>query len=171
MNSTLLENSPYWPYYCEENIWALCRTLKGQQVEARAIVVTGRDGPVAFLGQRVAPSQENLLMWDYHVFLLFREPGQGWQTFDPDTVLPRPSSVDAYCKGSFPALENSSLAHRPLFRCIEAPVYLKTLCSDRRHMLGTDGQYLQPPPPWSRIGQGHNLDRLIDMSDPSLVKF
>ncbi|MCH2187717.1 hypothetical protein MK280_17825 [Myxococcota bacterium] len=166
MNTIFLKKSRYWPYYCEENVWSLCQAACSQPVDARAVVVTGREGPVAFLRQRALPPEELMMTWDYHVFLLFREPNRTWQVFDPDTVLPQPCSAHVYALGSFPDLDPSSSAHRPQFRCIEASVYLKTFCSDRRHMRDAAGRYFQPPPPWPTIGHGHNLDRLIDMSDP-----
>lgn len=166
MNKLFLEKSRYWPYYCEENVWNLCQAAHSQPVEAQAVVVTGRAGPVAFLKQRALPPDEHIMTWDYHVFFLFREPGRSWQVLDPDTVLPQPCSTNAYALGSFPELDPSASAYQPVFRCIEASVYCETFCSDRRHMRDASGRYHQPPPPWPTIGHGHNIDRLTDMNDP-----
>ncbi|MAJ59236.1 MAG: hypothetical protein CBC48_03935 [bacterium TMED88] len=166
MNTTLLKKCRYWPFYCEENVWSLCQAACGQPVDARAVVVTGQDGPVAFLRQRALPAEECILTWDYHVFLLFREPHRSWKVFDPDTILPQPCSADVYALGSFPDLDPTASGYRPRFRCVEASLYVKTFCSDRRHMRDASGQYFQTPPPWPTVGHGHNLDRLIDMSDP-----
>jgi hypothetical protein len=48
-----------------------------------------------------------------------------------------------------------------------AATYRDALASDRRHMRAPDGSWRAPPPSWPTIGDGHTLDRLLDLAEPS----
>ena len=165
MNTTLLKKCRYWPFYCEENVWRLCNRIENRALDAWAIIVTGKAGPVAYLKQRFAHVEEPLILWDYHVFLLFREANSAWQVLDRDSQLQQPCSATTYFGASFPDRKFVAPATRPIFRRIEAKMYQKTLSTDRRHMRDAHGEYRNTPPPWPPIGQGHNLNRMIDMED------
>ena len=66
-----------------------------------------------------------------------------------------------------------------MYRVIPAAEFLATFSSDRRHMLGEDGEYISPPPLWPIIQNGgdfldlheliidceNNLQEFIEMND------
>ena len=58
----------YQPYYCEENIWHLCRNepLKNSHV----IFIASRGDSFPMLNQRVMKDPLIPILWDYHVILL-----------------------------------------------------------------------------------------------------
>ena len=150
----------YWPFYCEENLWHLCEdpvvAEDGSPIpveERRVIVITGARGRVAMRRQRAGGDRP--MLWDYHVVLGAR--GKIW---DLDTTLGLPVDLEDWTRESF-------LPHfpdfRPRFRVVDAPTYRERFASDRSHMRGPDGAWLQPPPPWPPIGVGMTLPRFIDM--------
>jgi len=54
------------------------------------------------------------------------------------------------------------------FRVIPAGVFLDNFASDRRHMKGEEGDWMQPPPAWECIQTDrskHNLEEYISMED------
>ena len=117
--------------------------------------------------QRSGAAPGGVLCWDYHVVLLQRA-ADGWQVIDPDCTLPGAGegiSLGDYVRASFPPLPEAWAYCAPLFRAIEAGVFVSTFASDRRHMRDADGNWLQPPPPWPCIGAGHTLEQLNNMSD------
>lgn len=143
----------YWPFYCEENVWHLCREDLLLPFTRKVVFISNENRCVAMKNQRAGA----LVYWDYHVVLLFRDTG--WKVADLDTLLPFPCPVDQYLANSFEADD------APIFRVVDADQYIKSLVSDRRHMLDQDGQYLQPPPPWNEIGSpGFNLWDFVDMA-------
>jgi hypothetical protein len=155
----------YWPCYCEENVWHACGTPDVDARETVAMVISNAARTVAFGGQRAAPPGE-LLIWDYHV-VVFRRVESVWQVFDPDCRLGPDPCAERWLAASFPALEASQAAYRPLFRWVPAELYRRELRSDRSHMRTGDG-WQSSPPPWPPIGEGTNLMRFVDMSDAFL---
>ena len=105
------------------------------------------------------------LSWDYHVFLLVRDP---WEIWDFDTTLGFPVPAAAYLRCSFRpeiALPDELI---PRFRVVDGPQLAATFASDRSHMRGRDGEFQKPPPPWPAIGpegMTSNLGRFVAMED------
>lgn len=157
----------YWPRYCEENVWFLCDALleAGGADEALVLVVTNAAHRVAMFRQRAARRPDGLIVWDYHVVLAVRDDLH-WQIVDADTTLPRPCAAAEYLDTSFPPLIDAAAHLRPMFRVTDAAAYHAALGSDRRHMRDPLGDWLSAPPPWPEIGDGHNLDRFLDVEDP-----
>lgn len=149
---------PYWPFFCEENVWHLCRdegvTDRGAPIpvgERFAVFIIGPRGRVAMRRQREGGVRP--VFWDYHVVLTAR--GQVW---DLDSTLGVPVDVDCWAGESFlPAFTDFA----PRFRVVEAAVYLEKFASDRSHMRDPFGMPLKPPPPWPPIGTGMTLPRFI----------
>jgi len=151
----------YQPYYCEENIWHLCRDPRFAGRECQVLFISNLQQSVAIWSARLAPPDEPVI-WDYHVVLLCREGD--WQIWDLDTRLAQPCAADAFLRASFRACHPRL---KPLFRLIEADRYQDQFSSDRSHMRLAGGGFRQPPPPWPPIFDGvqNRLEGFIDMSD------
>jgi hypothetical protein len=147
----------YQPFYCEENVWWLCKDGGGQ-----AVFISNQSRQCLMFHQRAAPPGE-LVVWDYHVIQIV----DGCVN-DLDTRLGISVPVADYTAATFPKLP-AELSHlAPSFRVVEASEFLERFTTTRSHMRGDTGAWLQAPPPWDppRVDdQEHNLSRFIDMSD------
>lgn len=169
----------YQPFYCEENAYHLCLSSALAGRERRVVFVTGPLGACVMWHQRAAKKPGRHLFWDYHAFVVAKDP---WEVWDFDTTLDappnhRPNKLDfapipvpasRYFAESF-CVDRLPVELQPLFRVIDADTYARTLSSDRSHMLTQEGRYQRPPPPWPMIqkpGVAMNLHRFIDMDDP-----
>jgi hypothetical protein len=149
-----------------------------------ALFITNPGKSCLLLHQKAAaPGQP--VFWDYHVVLLAfsslsevperpddLRAGQGSMPgiWDLDTRLGLPLSAPTYLERTFP--QRVPEPHRPFFRIIPADAYLDGFSSDRRHMRGSGGLWLEPPPPWpiirgSAARGDHALDSLLDLEDRS----
>jgi hypothetical protein len=171
----------YHPFYCEENIWHLCQSTRVIGLRRRVVFVSNPSRTVLFFGQR-AGETDGVVIWDYHVFLLAH--AQRWQVWDPDGIAGCPVTTDEYLARAFPYLyrpaghdgggevAGSALSPQagvnpalvPDFRVTDADDYVAHFGSDRRHMRDAHGAWNRPPPPWSCLGQGHNLHRFVDVT-------
>jgi len=151
----------YCPYYCEENIWHLCGNPLLGDGGRIVLLVSNPNRQVAIWAQRSAATSTAAVLWDYHV-IAAAQTADTWNIWDLDTRLGLPLPAEVYLQQSFPPVPPR---FAPRFRLLTCADYRRLLASDRRHMRGADGHYLQPPPQWPPIGQGHNLDRCIDMND------
>jgi hypothetical protein len=156
----------YQAFYCEENAFHLSQHPHLAGRAAAAVFVTGPEGECVMWHQKAARRPGAPLSWDYHVFVLARDP---WEIWDLDTVLGCPVPAEAYLRRSFrPEIELPEEL-TPLFRLVGAAELKATFASDRSHMRRPDGRYLKPPPPWAPIeaaGATSTLGRFLDMTDP-----
>jgi protein N-terminal glutamine amidohydrolase len=169
----------YCPFYCEENIWQLCAHPRVAEAQRRVLFISNPERRVAMWGQRAAQDPELPLAWDYHVVLLLRRPGSGWEVWDLDACDPGPRAAEAWLRDSFDHVGLLPPRYTPRFRMIDADEYLRHFRSDRRHMRRPDGSVIQPPPPWPAIlgeppacaleDDGCNLERFIDTEDASFL--
>jgi len=152
----------YQAYYCEENVWQMCRQQQGSPGARTAVFISNAQGGFPMWHQRAGRGRP--IFWDYHVILLSHEPFTIW---DLDTTLGMPVPARDYLQQSFH--EAVPAPYLPVFRLVEAEVFLETFASDRAHMLDDEGRYRQPPPPWPPIGSSpSNLMRFVDMEQPFL---
>ncbi len=158
-------HAPYCARYCEENVWHRCAEPREANSTALVLVISNHQQRVAVFEQRAARAPGQPMAWDYHV-VFAQSDASGWWVIDVDSTLAIPCRADRYLAASFPILPERLSAYRPLFRVVDAATYRDRLATDRRHMRDGRGLYLSPPPAWPPIGEGHNLDRLIDMRDP-----
>jgi len=161
--------SCYQPYYCEENIWHLCREPRFSASASYVIVIANSAGSVLFCGQKAGVGPHMALLWDYHVVLAHHDDSTGWTLWDLDSCLGLPVNALDYLSRTFPADDNLPAEVRPMFRVMPGPTYLSTFSSHRTHMVGKGGEFIKPPPPWKILtieGQADNLDRFVDMSRP-----
>lgn len=86
----------YQPFYCEENVWHLCQDPRFAGRGAAAVFVTGAEGECVMWHQKQARRPGAPLAWDYHVFVLVRDP---WEIWDLDTALGCPVLLGRVCAG------------------------------------------------------------------------
>ncbi len=147
---------PYWPFYCEENVWHACAAPMARGCDAWAIFVSNPARAVAMRAQRQAP-RGRLVLWDYHAVLLVRED-EGLVVHDPESRLGGHAPALDWLDTSFPKLPER---YAPRFRVVTAQQYRCELRSDRSHM-HRGQRFRKPPPPWPCIGEGTNLMRFVD---------
>ncbi len=150
----------YWPYYCEENIWHLCQNPKFERQSVNVLFISNTGKHCFFSHQQAGKYGQ--VIWDYHVVLMVDN-----QIWDLDTLLPFPCQLTEYLEKTFSfEIETQFM---PKFRAISREYYIKNLTSDRSHMKDSDGNYLQPPPPWPCISpeMGSNIFKFTNMENPS----
>lgn len=159
-DATWLAARPATPFFCEENVWQLCRQAPPAW-DLHAVVITNADHAVAMWGQRAASADP--IVWDYHVVAVTRRPTALVLDVDArrDTVLP----LEAWLRVSFRAGVRDDVM--PRFRVMSAAVYAEVLASDRRHMRDAHGTPTQPFPPWPapHPERENTLARLVDVAD------
>ena len=154
----------YAAFYCEENVWQLCRhpALAGRPL--RAVFVSNAARACALWAQRGAPAPGEPVVWDYHLVAV--EAADAARVWDLDSALGLPVPLDDYLAATFrPVAE----PHGPRFRVVDAAEYVGRLASDRGHMRAPDGSWLMPPPPWPPprpAGAPSNQMRFVDMAAP-----
>lgn len=159
----------YTANYCEENIWKLAAhpDFQARIDECKILIISNLKKQCPIWQQRASLIHGDPVLWDYHVVLVHQQPAPApTLIWDLDTLLDTPSPFDLWWQTSFPVLDELPQEYKPMFRLIEASVYLETLSSDRSHMRDERGTWRMPPPSWPPIydGQHHNLCALIDMS-------
>jgi hypothetical protein len=157
----------YCAYFCEENVWHLCRddevARAGRPVpleERRVVFISNEVRSVTMRHQRAG--RGGLVHWDYHVVLL-AGPAP-WTVWDPDNTRALETPVGAWLDESFPPSP-----FPPRFRVIEARRFLDVFSTDRSHMLDDEGLPQQPFPSWDppqAAGRAMNLMRFVDMTAP-----
>lgn len=152
----------YCPFYCEENVWHLCADPRVGSGLHEVWVISNLQRSVALCRQRAGDPPLGLVVWDYHV-VLASSSDDGWRVWDLDTTAGLDLPAQQWLEATFLPVPD---AFRPRFRVLDAQRYRQVLASDRRHMKKPDGAWLQPPPRWPSIGEGHNLDRLTDLATP-----
>jgi protein N-terminal glutamine amidohydrolase len=164
----------YAAYFCEENIWHLCRDegpnhgLEGVPLAQRQVwIITNRIRTALCACQRGGQTKshgdvvyEGVVIWDYHVVLSSGAQGQVW---DFNSMLPMGVAAAAYLSSTFP-VRNGRYA--PRIAVVPALDYVELFASDRRHMVDEAGQPRQPHPPWpqirgSRASSSFTLDDLL----------
>lgn len=153
MSTPIIEGQDYAPFYCEENVHRLLSRpeLAGLDTWAVAVFVPGRSVPL--LRQRLGQGPDRLIHWDYHVFALAKG-GEGYRILDFDTTLGFCTPARSYLEAVFPegVSHGPLLRHEILFRVMDGREYCRRLESDRSHMRGPDGRWLEPPPAWPAPG-------------------
>jgi hypothetical protein len=162
-----VSDHPYWPFYCEENVWWLAQS-RGLSDRRRAVVViTNAARRCLLCGQRAAGAA-GLVVWDYHVVLVTEaSPIAPAEVWDLDSELGMPLALERYLDATFGAPAPAELA--PRFRIVEAEAFLARFATDRSHMRDAAGGWLHAPPPWpppQAPGEAMNLPRYLDLADP-----
>uniref|UniRef100_A0A1B0ES12 Protein N-terminal glutamine amidohydrolase n=1 Tax=Glossina morsitans morsitans TaxID=37546 RepID=A0A1B0ES12_GLOMM len=142
----------YVSCYCEENVWKLCEQVKKTRIDelnkCYAVFVSNEGRTVPLWRQKAGRGDDQVVIWDYHVFFMHNPSPNRCLVFDLDTTLPFPTYFHKYVTETF----RSDLALRPEHhRVISAETYLMEFSSDRRHMRRPDGSWIKPPPSYPPI--------------------
>ena len=165
-----MDELPYTPFYCEENIWHLAGHRSLAKLERRVVLMTNRARSCLLMNQRAA-APGRPVFWDYHVILVAAEAtAPRWRVFDLDTRLGLGVDLEAYVEQTFPRDLPPEL--RATLRVLNADDFTARFSSDRAHMRTGDGGWVAPPPEWPPIAPetvdpGWTLAALLDLSRPS----
>ncbi|XP_076864838.1 protein N-terminal glutamine amidohydrolase [Brachyhypopomus gauderio] len=159
----------YTSCYCEENVWKLCEFVKAQETcpmdEVYAVFISNERKTVPIWKQKSSSDNEPVI-WDYHVVLLHcNQQGQSC-IYDLDTVLAFPCAFDVYSREALQSDVHLKPGFRRKLRVIPAVTYLKKFASDRSHMKSASGVWRMPPPAYPCIQTTEskmNLDDFISM--------
>ena len=161
----------YTPYYCEENIYLLCKKFEEfvkltepQNVQAYAVILTNPTKTIFHQYQRQGHKKHNyLVIWDYHVIFIIKKETITL-VYDFDTILDYPCSFNEYFEKSV----NFPKPKPTFFRVIKSNDFVEWFASDRSHMIdGETKKFLQPPPKYepivNRLGEKNNLSLFLDL--------
>ncbi|XP_033143841.1 protein N-terminal glutamine amidohydrolase isoform X2 [Brassica rapa] len=167
MDATRFQHTPY---YCEENVYLLCKTLCENGVADE----TGSDLFVVFISnerkQKASTRADGIVLWDYHVICVQRKKESDSEplVWDLDSTLPFPSPLASYVTETIQPSFQLFAEYQRFFRVVHAPLFFKHFASDRRHMKAPDGSWIARPPPYQPIvaqdGVLHNLSEYTAMS-------
>ncbi|RID70085.1 hypothetical protein BRARA_C02134 [Brassica rapa] len=173
MDATRFQHTPY---YCEENVYLLCKTL----CESGVADETGSDLFVVFISnerkqvplwhQKASTRADGIVLWDYHVICVQRKKESDSEplVWDLDSTLPFPSPLASYVTETIQPSFQLFAEYQRFFRVVHAPLFFKHFASDRRHMKAPDGSWIAQPPPYQPIvaqdGVLHNLSEYTAMS-------
>ncbi|GAA5992787.1 hypothetical protein JCM5350_002266 [Sporobolomyces pararoseus] len=179
-----LPDSLYTPYYCEENVYLLIKTLEASaniratwacfisNLERRAILFNQK-------ASRHGEDQGSYVIWDYHVIAIaaYRQGGEEkLVVIDRDSKLGEMVDLEEYVERTFyPSLFREEILDPALesrIRVIPGINFLENFASDRSHMLRAiekplgaqvknvreTFEYIHPPPPYPPI-RGSNAFR------------
>lgn len=163
----------YASCYCEENVYKLCEHVKNISLSdlknCHAVFISNRKKVVPLWHQKAGPDSDNPVLWDYHVIFI-HHPGSDLPTlvYDLDTTLPFPSQFPTYVAKTFRTESEINPDYHRSFRVIPAGTFLENFASDRSHMKGEGGEWMQTPPTWDCIATErtkHNLEEYISMEE------
>jgi hypothetical protein len=136
--------------YCEENVWRLAhRRLRSNPKNSTyyVVFVSNQNHCVAMWNQIAGhEGTNNPVLWDYHVFLIETTDNNDDTTLvlDMDSHLPYPCALEEYVTHTF---QTDMERYAPLFRVVEANMYLQHFSSDRSHMYDCETKTWSAPPP------------------------
>ncbi|KAK6791213.1 hypothetical protein RDI58_010294 [Solanum bulbocastanum] len=170
------------PYYCEENIYLLCKKLCDDGLadpdgsDLFVIFISNEKKQIPLWHQKASQRAEGVILWDYHVICVQKKSNENSSSlvWDLDSSLPFPSPLGTYVADSIrPSIQIFSEFKR-FFRAVHAPIFLQHFASDRRHMKDSAGNWIAEPPSHEAIvaedGAVHNLNEYITVSPEDVVK-
>ncbi|XP_008782034.2 protein N-terminal glutamine amidohydrolase [Phoenix dactylifera] len=173
------------PFYCEENIYLLCKKLCTIGVadptgdDLFVVFISNEEKKVPLWYQNASKRIDGLVLWDYHVICIQgksqrnRESNAHPLVWDLDSSLPFPYPLDQYFAEAIRPLLYLNSRHSRLFRVVHAPIFLRFFASDRRHMKDSQGNWISLPPKYGPIiaedGTMNNLNEYIEMHATDIV--
>ena len=150
----------YASCYCEENVFKLVKQLQEAGQEhlscSWAVFISNPSRSVPLWSQKAGRGEEHLVVWDYHVILVYCT-GTASLVYDLDSTLAFPSPLPQYCSAT---LRSDSLLEEPYHRRLRAVPgrqFLATFSSDRSHMVRPLARHQPSPPPRLRTASGWRL--------------
>ncbi|TYI10509.1 hypothetical protein ES332_A09G146100v1 [Gossypium tomentosum] len=162
------------PFYCEENVYFLCKKLCSSQIadaqgsDLFVVFISNDNKQIPLWHQKASHRADGVILWDYHVICVQRKKDGGTHlVWDLDSSLPFPCPLAAYVSETIrPSFQLFSEFQR-FFRVVYAPLFLRHFASDRRHMKDSEGNWTAQPPPYEPIvaedGSVHNLNGYMEI--------
>ncbi|GAV75204.1 Nt_Gln_amidase domain-containing protein [Cephalotus follicularis] len=179
-SSSLISQFNYTPYYCEENVYLLCKKLcengiaDAEGSDLFVVFISNEKKQVPLWHQKASARADGVILWDYHVICIQRKKGDSPHlVWDLDSSLPFPSPLPLYVSETIrPSFQLFSEFKR-CFRVVHAPQFLRHFASDRRHMKDPYGQWIAQPPAYEPIlaedGTVHNLNEYMEIHTADVV--
>ncbi|KAG8100941.1 hypothetical protein GUJ93_ZPchr0164g26838 [Zizania palustris] len=148
------------PYYCEENVYLLCKELIRSGIADPAgtnlyvVFISNEEKKVPLWYQKASHTNDGFVIWDYHVICIQSRRNKGEVldlVWDLDSSLPFPCSFNQYVSDAIRPLSFGESIYRRLFRVIHAPIFLRSFASDRSHMKDHAGNWIELPPKYETI--------------------
>ncbi|KAB2066003.1 hypothetical protein ES319_A09G129900v1 [Gossypium barbadense] len=157
------------PFYCEENVYFLCKKLCSSQIadaqgsDLFVVFISNDNKQIPLWHQKASHRADGVILWDYHVICVQRKKDGGTHlVWDLDSSLPFPCPLAAMCQ----KLSGHHFSSFRSFR-VYAPLFLRHFASDRRHMKDSEGNWTAQPPPYEPIvaedGSVHNLNEYMEI--------
>lgn len=128
----------YAACYCEENVYKICQSLADtsdtELGKAWAVFVSNKKRVVPLWRQKAGRDEEKLVIWDYHVILIYRPDTDKTLVYDLDSELPFPTYFHKYVTETFRTDAILNTEYHRQFRVVPAKTFLQNFSSDRRHM-------------------------------------
>ncbi|XP_072984000.1 protein N-terminal glutamine amidohydrolase isoform X1 [Typha latifolia] len=172
----------YTPFYCEENVYFLCKKLSASGIadpvglDLFVVFISNEEKKIPLWYQKASKTIDGLVLWDYHVICtqVKRNQGNGLVlAWDLDTSLPLPSPLKQYINEAIRPLSFGNSIYRRLFRVVHAPILLRYFASDRSHMKDPLGNWVSLPPTYEPIvaedGTTNNLQEYIQMRSAEIT--
>lgn len=137
-----LTDLTYTPFFCEENIWLLGKSLlkAGFHIHhMQVLLLSNPQQSIPLLQQKSATAANQAVIWDYHVILELHADNNDW-IYDFDSRLPFPSNKQSYFQQTLINKDKLQKNYRVYCRRIPLSGYLNNFNSDRKHMLNQNGQ-------------------------------
>ncbi|KAJ4706402.1 Protein N-terminal glutamine amidohydrolase [Melia azedarach] len=170
LNSAQFQHTPF---YCEENVYLLCKKLMASGTaepdgsDLFVVFISNEKKQIPLWHQKASHRADGVILWDYHVICIQRKkdgdsPVVVW---DLDSSLPFPSPLAPYVIETIRPSFHLFSEYQRFFRIVHAPIFLRCFASDRRHMKDASGEWIAQPPAYEPIVAEdqtvHNLDEYI----------
>ncbi|TYJ18557.1 hypothetical protein E1A91_A09G131800v1 [Gossypium mustelinum] len=144
------------PFYCEENVYFLCKKLCSSQIadaqgsDLFVVFISNDNKQIPLWHQKASHRADGVILWDYHVICVQRKKDGGTHlVWDLDSSLPFPCPLATYVSETI----------RPSFQLFSE--------FQRRHMKDSEGNWTAQPPPYEPIvaedGSVHNLNEYMEI--------
>ncbi|KAJ7976772.1 protein N-terminal glutamine amidohydrolase [Quillaja saponaria] len=167
------------PFYCEENVYFLCKQLCGNGVadaegsDLFVIFISNEKRQIPLWHQKASRRADGVILWDYHVICIQRKSSGDPLVWDLDSTLSFPSSLAPYVSETIRPSFQLFSEYRRFFRIVHAPLFLRCFASDRRHMKEPDGTWTAEPPIHKPIvaedGTKHNLNEYLEIRPADVI--
>ncbi|PON86904.1 Protein N-terminal glutamine amidohydrolase, alpha beta roll [Trema orientale] len=180
--SLFISQYHHTPFYCEENVYLLCKKLfengiaDAEGSDLFVVFISNDKKQVPLWRQKASNRADGAVLWDYHVICVQRKRGGGFvpTVWDLDSSLPFPSPLASYIPETIRPSFSLFSEYQRFFRIVHAPIFLHHFASDRRHMKDFAGNWSAEPPTYDPIiakdGTVHNLNEYMEIHLSDVVK-